>query len=174
MKNNLFRILILLLASGSLMAQSKKEEQEKKLVQKNVAYEATKKLIESGSYFFNAERVTARSMGGISLNSLQNGIIVKNGEVEVNLPYFGAVRSAGYNRNPGIIFKGIPEKYSVDYIEKKRRSIIKISIRSSTEYHDISLIVSSGGRTDVKVISSSRDNISYSGYLLPIKEGTGN
>jgi hypothetical protein len=174
MKNSLFGILIMLLASGSLMAQSKKEKQEKKLEQKNVAYEATKKLIESGSYIFDAERVTARSMGGISLNHMQNGITVKNSEVEVNLPYFGVVRSAGYNRNPGITFKGIPEKYSVEYVDKKRRSIIKIGVRSSTEYHDISLIVSSSGRTDVKVISSSRDNISYSGYLLPIKEGTNN
>jgi hypothetical protein len=160
--------------TGNLVAQTKEEKKQKKEAQANLAYDGIKKLIESGSYFFDAERVTARSMGGISLNSLQNGIIVKNAEVEVNLPYFGVVRSAGYSRNPGITFKGIPEKYSVEYVDKKRRSIIKISVRSSTEYHDISLIVSSSGRTDVKVISSSRDNISYSGYLLPIKEGTGN
>lgn len=167
MKNSLLKIMMLLMVSGSLMAQTKKEKQQKKEDQKNVAYEATKNLIDSGSYMFSADRIS----GGISLATNTGRFIVKNGEVDIDLPFFGVARgSGGYNSNPGITYKGVPGKYNVEYIDKKRRSIIKLSVRSGTEHHDITLTVGYGGQTTVNVISSARNSIRYSGYLKPLKE----
>lgn len=166
MKNSLLKIMILLMVSGSLMAQSKKEKQQKKETQKNLAFEATKSLIDSGNYMFDADRAA----GGISLATNTNRFIVKDGEVDIDLPYFGVVRgSGGYNSNPGITYKGVPGKYNVEYIDKKRRSIIKIGMRSGTEHHDITLTVGYSGQTSVSVISSARNSINYSGYLRPLK-----
>ena len=165
MKNNLFKILILLMASGSLIAQTKEEKRLKKDDQKNVAYEATKSLIDSGSYMFSADRIS----GGISLATNTGRFIVKNGEVDIDLPFFGVVRgSGGYNSNPGITYNGVPDKYNVEYIDKKRRSKIKFSVRSGTEHHDITLTVGYSGQTSVNVISSARNSINYSGYLRPL------
>lgn len=166
MKNGLLKIMMLIMVSGSLMAQTKKEKQQKKDEQKNVAYEATKNLIDSGNYLFDADRVT----GGISLATNTNRFIVKDGEVDIDLPYFGRARGAGgYNSNPGITYKGIPEKYNVEHIDKKRRSKIKFSVRSGTEHHDITLTVGYSGQTTVNVISSARNSINYSGNLRPLK-----
>ena len=43
-------------------------------------------------------------------------------------------------------------------------------MRSGSERHDITLTVGYGGQTTVKVISSARSSINYTGYLKPIKE----
>ncbi|MGB5608073.1 DUF4251 domain-containing protein [Eudoraea sp.] len=167
MKNGSFKILMFLIVSGSLIAQTKEEKKQKKEDYKNVAYEDTKNLIDSGTYIFNASFVN----GGMSLATNTNRFIVKEGEVDIDLPFFGSARGdGGYNSNPRIAYKGVPDKYDVEYIDKKRRSIIKIGIRSSNERHDITLTVGSSGQTTVKVISSSRSSINYSGYLKPLKE----
>lgn len=170
MKNSVFKILIFLVVSGSLMAQTKKEKQQKKDSQKNVAYQATKRLIESGNYLFDAQTTNSRStnLGVISLESRKNSVIVNNGEVEVNLPFFGGGGTAGYNDNPGITYRGVPAKYEVEYLDKKRRSNIKINVNSGTERHNITLQVNYRRKTEVKVISSSRNGISYSGYIMPL------
>ena len=166
MKNTLFKILIILVASGSLMAQTKEDKRQKKERQKNVAYEATKSLIDSGSYMFDADRAA----GSISLVTNTHRFVVKDGEVDIDLPYFGVARGAGgYNSNPGITYKGVPDKYNVEYIDKKRRSVIKIGVRSGTEHHNITLTVGYGGQTSVNVISSARNSISYSGNLRTLK-----
>lgn len=167
MKNRLLKFMILLMVSGSLIGQTKKEKRQEKEDQKNVAYEATKSLIDSGNYMFSADRI----LGGVSLATNTGRFIVKDGEVDIDLPFFGVVRgSGGYNNNPGITYKGVPGKYSVEYIDKKRRSKIKLSVRSGTEHHDITLTVGYGGQTNVNVISSARNAIDYSGYLRPLKE----
>ena len=168
MKNRLFKFMILLMVSGSLIGQTKEEKQQEKEDQKNVAYEATKGLIDSGNYMFSANRIS----GGISLATNTGRFIVKDGEVDIDLPFFGVVRgSGGYNNNPGITYNGVPDKYNVEYIDTKRRAKIKFSVRSGTEHHDISLTVSYGGQTTVTVISSARNSIRYSGYLKAIERG---
>lgn len=167
MKNVLLNTILLLLATVNLIAQNNDEKHQKKEEQNNLVYNATKNLIDSGNYLFDATYIT----GGISLATLTNRFIVKEGEVDIDLPFFGTARGAGgYNTNAGITYKGVPDKYSVKYIDKKRRSIIKIGVRSSSERHDITLTVSYAGQTNVKVISSGRSSIMYRGYLKPLKE----
>ncbi len=115
------------MASGSLVAQTKENKRQKKETQKNVVYEATKSLIDSGNYLFDADMAA----GGISLVTNTNRFIVKDGEFDIDLPYFGVSRGGvGYNSNPGITYKGVPDKYNVEYIDKKRSSIIKLSVRN--------------------------------------------
>ncbi|UCD61561.1 MAG: DUF4251 domain-containing protein [Flavobacteriaceae bacterium] len=167
-------LFLLLLSSSSLLGQSKKEKKEKKVAQKNEAYKATKKLIDSGNYLFDAQTTNSPSInqGVISLESKKNSVIVKEEVVELNLPYFGVASSYGYgynNSNPGISYKGIPAEYNVEHIDKKRRSVIKIKVTSSMERHDITLTVNYRRKTEVKVISSSRQSVSFSGYLMPLE-----
>lgn len=170
MKKTWFKILLLLLVSGSLTAQSKNEKQQKKEADKNAAYEAKKNLVDSGNYMFDATRATAIGAGEVSLATNTNRFILKDGELNMDLPYFGVVRGAGgYNNNPGITFKGIPDKYEVEHIDKKRRTVIRIGVRSGTERHDLKLTVGYAGLTTINVISSARNSINYYGYLKPLK-----
>ncbi|WP_297795957.1 DUF4251 domain-containing protein [uncultured Eudoraea sp.] len=170
MKNTLFKILVLLLVTGSLTAQSKNEKQQKKEAGKNTAFEAIKNLVDSGSYIFDATRATAIGAGEVSLATNINRFIVKDGELNMDLPYFGVVRGAGgYNKNPGIAYKGIPDKYEVEHIDNKRRTVIRIGVRSGTERHDLKLTVGYAGQTTINVISSARNSINYYGYLKPLK-----
>lgn len=175
MKNILFKMLILLLVSGSLTAQSKSEKKQKKEADKNVAYEAIKNLVDSGNYLFDANRATAIGAGEVSLATNTNRFIVKDGEMNMDLPYFGVVRGAGgYNNSPGITYKGIPDKYEVEHIDNKRRTVIRIGVSSGTERHDLKLTVGYAGLTTINVISSARNSINYSGYLKPLKAETSN
>ena len=167
MKNIFLKTIILILVTSTLTAQKKDEKHQKKEDQKNTAYNAMQELIDSGNYLFDPNYIST----GITLATIPNRFIVKEGEVDIDLPFFGTARGAGgYNTNSGITYKGVPDKYSVKYIDKKRRSIIKIGVRSGSERHDITLTVGYGGQTTVKVISSARSSINYIGYLKPIKE----
>ncbi len=166
-------LLLLLSVSTGLIGQTKKQKKEKKNAQKITAYRATKKLIDSGNYLFDAQTTNSSFMnqGVISLESRKNSVIVKDGEVELNLPFFGTASVYGYgynNSNPGISFKGVPTGYNVEHVDKKRRSIIKINVTSSMERHDITLTVNYRRKTEVKVISSSRRGVSFSGYIMPL------
>jgi hypothetical protein len=179
MKSRSLKVLVFLVVTGSLMGQTKKEEKQKKIVQKNVAYKGTKSLIDSGNYLFDAQTTNSPSInqGVISLESRKNSVIVKDGEVEINLPYFGVASSYGYgynNSSPGISFKGVPEEYNVVHIDKKRRSIIKINVTNITERHNITLTVNYRRKTEVKVISSSRQSVSFSGYIMPLAINSNN
>jgi len=167
MKNTFLNTIILILVAATLTAQKNDEKHQKKEEQKNIAYNAIQELIDAGNYLFDPNYVST----GITLATIPNRFIVKDGEVDIDLPFFGTARGAGgYNSNASISYNGVPDKYSVKYIDKKRRSIIKIGVRSGSERHDITLTVGYGGQTTVKVISSARSSINYIGYLKPIKE----
>ncbi|MBT8180866.1 MAG: DUF4251 domain-containing protein [Eudoraea sp.] len=167
MKNIFLNTIILMLVTATLTAQKNDEKHQKKEDQKNRAYNAMQELIDSGNYLFDPNYISP----GITLATIPNRFIVKDGEVDIDLPFYGTGRGAGgYNTNPYINYKGVPDKYNVKYIDKKRRSIIKIGVRSGSERHDITLTVGYGGQTTVKVISSARSSINYIGHLKPIKE----
>lgn len=172
-------LLLLLLVTTNLMGQTKKQKKEKKISQKNAAYKVTKKLIDSGNYLFDAQTTNSPSInqGVISLESRKNSVIVKDGEVELNLPFFGSASSYGYgynNSNPGISYRGVPAGYNVEHVDKKRRSIIKINVTNTMEHHDITLTVNYRRKTEVKVISSSRQGVSFSGYVMPLTINSNN
>ncbi len=149
----------------------KEESKKQKQIQGDQQFANMKALIKSGNYIFEANRATAVGAGGISMATNPNKILVDNEEVDIDMPYFGVIRAGGgYNGNPGITFKGVPEKYEVSYVEKKRQIIVRIIFASSTETHNAKLTIGKQGQTNVLIISSGRNNITYSGQVTSIEQ----
>ncbi|WP_276392112.1 DUF4251 domain-containing protein [Eudoraea chungangensis] len=178
MKKYFILLLIICWTLQNARAQTKEEKklekQEKKLQKQKVGdeqYANMKALIDSKNYIFEANRATATGAGGISMATNPNKILVDQAEVDIDMPYFGVIRSGGgYNNESGIRYKGIPDKYEVSHVEKKRQIIVRIIFTNSTETHNVKLTIGKEGQTNVLIISSGRNNITYSGMVTTIAQ----
>lgn len=143
--------------------QSSDKKQEKK-EKANLAFEATKSLIESGEYNFWADRLVAGHGISKSLATTPNNINIKEGMADISLPYYGEARAnSPYEADMGIKYQGPIEDYSMVIKESKRRIIIKFDIDRGIEEHNFIVTVNRDGYTRVTVISSSRTPITYFG-----------
>jgi hypothetical protein len=101
---------------------------------------------------------------------------VREDMVKGSLPYFGEQRqgSSMYGRtNAGIEFEGAPRDYEVVPDPEKNRVVIKFVADDShkgTEDYDVILTVLPGGSADIKITSSQRSTIAYSGNLTKLDD----
>ncbi len=177
----MIRYLLLALLAFSMnygTAQTKEEKQkakeEKRQAKKAIGdeqYANMKKLIESKNFVFEANRVLPAGGGSITMATNPNKILVNQDEVDIDMPYFGVVRSGGgYSDTPGITFQGVPDSYEVSYVENKRQIVVRIKFKGGSESHNAKLTIGKEGQTTVLIISSGRNNISYNGLTTTIEQ----
>jgi len=99
-----------------------------------------------------------------------NFLKVIGDSVAVSLPYFGERRmGGGYGTiDNGINFSGIPNKYSVEWDEKKNRYQIKMEVIQKTETLEFNISVFPSLKADINVNSTHRTSISFTGDLKSI------
>lgn len=169
-------ISLMLLISMPLWVHAQKDPDKKIRKQElaNRAFEATKSLIESGTFLFWADRLISNQGYSKSLVTTPNSIRIKDGEGDISLPYFGVVRAnSPYQVDGGIKYEGALEDYRVEVKNDKRKIIIRFNIDRGIEDHNFMMEVGKDGATRVIVISSGRTTISYYGHTQPVEESTG-
>ena len=146
--------------------QTKKELKEQA---KELAYEQTKKLVNSGEFQFTGQWLNTRNGRRVDLTTNYNELIVKQDTVTARLPYFGIVRMAG-SANEGIRFESTNTSFETDFNDKKQRITIKFKANQKSENYQITLTIVGKGSTSMYVNSSHRDPITYNGSISEIKE----
>ncbi len=157
--------LLLVLVPTMILAQGKKEKDQ-------IAYEQTKKLIESNNFIFEANRALPISGSSVSLITNDNFLLIKGDEVYAYLPYFGEGRvSAAYGGEGAIAIKDAPVDYKVRYNDKKNKITIQFDAMGKSEKHSVILDINAYGFTDLIVKSMNRTTISYYGKMKAYEGG---
>ena len=157
--------MLLILAPSMILAQGKKERD-------SLAFEQTKKLVESQNFIFEANRALPVSGSSVSLITNDNFLLIKRDEVHAYLPYFGEGRvSAAYGGEGAIAFKGAPMDYKVRYNDRKYKITIQFDAMGKSEKHGVILDINAHGFTDLIVKSMNRTTISYYGKIKTYEGG---
>jgi uncharacterized protein DUF4251 len=155
-----------------ISAQTKAEKKEIKEKKAAEEYNATKELINSGNYIFEATWANTLNGRRIDLTTNPNLLKLEGENADIYLPYFGEVHTpmAPPGGDGGVIFKGKVEGYKVDFNEKKQRVIIKFSGKAKNELFDFTLSVFKNGNGNLGVSSNFRKRISYDGQITALKK----
>lgn len=159
MKNYILIFTIFLgFYSLNLFAQdSKKQKQE-------AASQHVKAAVDSSRFVFEAKSATPARGRVIQLTSGYT-LTVNPGEIKCELPYFGRAFSGGYgSSDAGIKFTSTSFEYEVNP-KKKSGWDITITPSDVSQVVRIFLSVTASGNSTVRITSTDRDSISYSGVI---------
>ena len=152
-------ILLLVLSGQMLNAQTKTEKRQKE-------YMATKSLVRSGNFIFEARSAQPLAGSSMSLVTNDNYLKISNNEVNAYLPYFGEGRvSAEYLGSGPIILQGELENYELSFNDKKRMITIKFNAMGKSEWHEVTLVINRNKFTNLVIRSTNRTRISYRGKI---------
>ncbi|WP_319502840.1 DUF4251 domain-containing protein [uncultured Draconibacterium sp.] len=167
------RIILLSFLIFSIVAvnaQDKKlTKKERKAQQKAMLTEQTKELIEANAWQFNATQMLPSSGRTRTLTTPYN-VVLKDGEVDSYLPFFGRAYSVDYGSTDSpMIFKAPVSDYSVEDA-KKGGYTVKFSAKNKNDNVEFTFSVGATGSVSLRVNSTNRQFISYHGDLVPIEE----
>ncbi len=147
---------ILLAAPFFLHAQSKEEKAA-----------AFKSLIESGNYVFKAQSAMPMSGRVRQLTTDDYTLTITKEKIISDLPYFGQAYTAPMDPSKGgIQFSSTAFDYTITPGKKDGWEVLI----KPKDYHDVnqlSLSISSAGYASLRVISTSRQQISFNGIIVP-------
>ena len=112
----------------------------------------------------------------IDLTTNQNRLVIEGDSIRGYFPYFGEVQFGGGYRggnHQGIEFNDVPEAYSVEFDEQKHRAEVNFKIRDqyrTNETYNIYMTLFPNGSSNVRVQSSNRTPIEFSGNYKALKE----
>ncbi len=171
MKRFIF-ISLLALIPCLLWAQSDKSKTRKELrAEKRAKIEKrVKRTIESGNFLFIVRTANPQSGPSITLTS-DYDIKMSGDSVYSHLPYFGEAYKAEYgNSDGGIKFQDIHYNLETEFNEKSKYYEIKFEVIKANDSFKIYLSISASGYGNLKIISESRQAISYDGILALLLE----
>ena len=111
----------------------------------------------------------------IDITSNSNRLIVKGDSIRGHLPFFGEQNfGGGYGGNhTGIEFNDIPEDYKVNFNDKKHAVDIRFKISDKyrgNERYDMVITLYPNKRSTIRVQSTGRSSIEYSGRVSRLEE----
>lgn len=145
-----FLMLTLFSSSSVLFAQQKTADEIRKLVQ-------------SQNFVFKAEEANPARGGSKQLSAGYDLTITKNSIISY-LPFFGRAQTATLDpADAGIKFTSFRFDYKTETGKKSWQIIIRPNDVSNV--HEMYLNVYKNGTATLDVMNTSRDNISFSGYI---------
>lgn len=166
---NLVLITLLVFSVAMVNAQEKKSRKEKKAEKEAKLVEQTKKLVDGKAWQFDANQMLPSKGKSRNLTSSYN-VVLKDGNVDSYLPFFGRAYSASYGGTDSpMIFEAPIEGYTVAD-GKKGGYIVKFKTKNKNDNLEYTFTISSNGSATLSVNSTSRAHISYYGNLVPIEE----
>jgi hypothetical protein len=168
---NLFIIIISLMVISSCTSTrdaklSKSElRREKRLVDQALV----KQAVESKRYIIKFDRIYFSHGGVIDLIPRANYLIVDREKAIINTAYLG--RHFDIKPIAAIDIRGRAVNYAVTDNTSKGSYDIKMKVRNGgTATFDVFIRISKNGYCSTDVSSLKIDNVTYSGYLVPISE----
>lgn len=109
----------------------------------------------------------------INLVGNPNFVKMEGDSITGFLPYFGERQlRGGYDRESGIVFKGIPQNYRLKKIEEKQRYVMEFDIRAEKSNELFSFVIDFfPNNTSLLIVNSTeRFPIRYQGTVESIKK----
>lgn len=158
-------LLLFLLISGTLLAQTKKEKKEMKAQEETKQFEAVQELIESGTYEFYADWANSFQGRRISLVTNPNHLKMNKEDASIYLPYYGVAHnsSPAYSNMGAMEFKGTVEDYQIKVNEKKKQTTVSFRCKAKREVIDFTLTVFPDGNSRLNANSNVRTGMNYDG-----------
>ena len=162
-------LITLILVSVSVVFAQEMTKKEKKAARKAEQIEKTKALIENNAWQFDANQMNPTSGKSRTLTTPYN-IVVKDGQLDSYLPYFGRAYRAEYGSTESpLIFKNEISDYKVEPA-KKNGWTIKFKTSNKNDRLDYTLLVAESGSSTLNINSTDRQAISFHGNLVEIEE----
>ncbi len=149
-------LLIIAISIPTLSAQTKKEKKELKK-------QAVEKLITSGKYKIDVNRVLPARGRSVMLTSLYS-VEIRNDSIISHLPYYGRAYSIPYGGGEGLNFKAPLTDYKLDW-DKKGTAKIKFTARSTEDKFDFDIDIFSNGSSTIFVNMQNRQSINFQGEV---------
>lgn len=138
--------------------------QDKKKQNQEATSQAIQEAVESGKFIFKAQSATPSKGGVIQLTSGYQ-VSVSPEEIVSELPYYGRAFSGGYGGSDGGI-KFTSKAFDYEVKPKKKGGWdVKIIPSDVSQIVKIFLSVTGGGYATLRITSTDRDAISYSGVI---------
>ena len=170
-KISLLIILFFLISSSSFSQEKSKKELRKEQKEKEALEQQskTKHLVDAKAFVFVAQTAFPRGTRSINLRGDNYFVKFQPDLIESVMPFFGRGYSGvGYSGENGLMFKGKPKSFEVKKTKKKYQ--IDVMVDEKSNDYDLSLTVDIDGNASLSIASNNRSNISYQGYLEPIKK----
>ena len=169
MKKRNILLLVLILCSATLFAQSKKELKAEAVAKE---FKAMNALIDAKKFELQADWATSQNGRRVNLTTSSNMIKIENDSANIYLPYFGTMTSGGaaMTNDGGINFIGVIDSYEKTVNEKKQQMTVKFSTITSNDKYDFFMTIYKGGNTLVTLNSNYRSVIKYDGRTGEIRE----
>ena len=171
MKRTKINILLIIacLIMMPLHAQSKKELKKQKAAEE---FAETRKLVESGSFHFDALRALPSRGRTIDLATHNAFAEISNDSALADLPYFGRAHG-GVAYSPesgGIKFQGPMEGVNLSVNEKKSRINLTFTVNGGRDQYKCIYTITGSGSSTLGITSNLREQISYDGRISAIKK----
>jgi hypothetical protein len=161
------KIIILSLAAAFLMIACGTQRNAANLQD----FKDLRELVDSRQFEIQHEWASPLGGGMINLIGNPNHIRFKGDSIDVFLPYFGVRHAgAGYGREGGIRFEGVPSKLNVQENNQNKNIIINFQASKETENLQFSITLFPNGSANTSVNSSQRSSISYRGEIRKLPE----
>jgi hypothetical protein len=168
---NLLIICTLIFSVLTVSGQNteKKTKKEKRADREAQLIEQTKTLLATNTWQFDASQMLP-SIGKSKTLSTPYNVVLKEGNVNSYLPYFGTAYSATYGGTESpMVFEAPIKDYKIEDA-KKGGYLIKFTAKNKSDNVEFTFSVSSNGSSTLTVNSTNRQHISYYGDIVPIKE----
>ncbi|MCK5816094.1 MAG: DUF4251 domain-containing protein [Flavobacteriaceae bacterium] len=156
---------IMLLFSNNVLGQSKKELKKQK---QEEGYLEIKKMVESGQFVFEADWATAQKGQQRNINGEEYKLTIKDDHAKAYFPFYGRAYSVPHGGSGGIEFDNSEIDYEIKHNDKKNKITIEFKARHESESLDIYISIFSNGNSDVRILSSNRDSMTYRGTTKEI------
>ena len=126
------------------------------------------KIVESGKFIVKFDRLTSMFGGMTFLMPRLNYIILDKGDAVISTAYIGRQ----YDIRPivGISVAGRASHYSMKKNSNTGSFRISLKVQNGGDILHVALNISSTGRCDASISGLRIQTVSYSGYLVPVKE----
>lgn len=158
-------ILILLIPFISLNAQdnSKKSRKQLKNEQQAKEREALKKMLKNKDFVFSPTMAIPMNGASIQLNYSYSTHITGD-TINSYLPYYGVAYSVKYgNRTSPFDFTKPIKNYTTE--KDKKGYVVKFDVQNGMDHLKFSFHISENGYTNLNVISTNRQSISFYGRI---------
>ena len=167
MRNFTHIILLLLLVTGTMAGQTKKEKKQMKKEAEAKEFAVTRALVESGIFEFRADWATSNQGVQVNLATNPNHMRLQKEEADVYLPYFGVANTANpaFSTEGGVVLRGPVRELRTETNEKKQTVTLHFKGDSSKEKLDFYLTVFRSGNALLNINSNVRSGIRYEGEI---------
>lgn len=167
MKKLILFTIILLVASTIFAQEKEMTRKERKEAEKAEKIEKTKKLMESSSWQFDANRMVPMQGQSRTLTTSYR-VILQNNQVDSHLPYVGRAYRADYGSTESpMTFRSEVEELKIED-GKKGGWILKFKAKNKNDTMNFTFTVSETGSTNLSIISTNRQSITYYGDLVEV------